>query len=138
MNFFLKYVLWISAESDLCKARVAIWAFSAIVTSKEFYNFCDDPNCKRVGPFYWLTTYTLFIEYSIWFKFSRGLFDEPFPWYVILIITTYFSLVVAGGVYAYQNGKINQAKKQSYNTIDPRVQTESTSQVLKYESKKSN
>ena len=72
LNFLLKYLLWVSAESDLCKARVAIWGFVAICTTKEFYVFMDDPNCKRVGPFLWLSIYTLMIEYSIWFKFSRG------------------------------------------------------------------
>lgn len=135
MNFFLKYVLWISAESDLCKARVAIWAFSAIVTTKEFYIFCDDPNCKRVGPFFWLSTYTLFIEYSIWFKFSRGLFDEPFPLYVKVINLAYFSLVIAGGLYAYSNGQ-QLSRKKAYNTIDPEVQVESTKAVLEGQKKK--
>jgi hypothetical protein len=37
MNFFMKYVLWIPADSDLLKARVFIWAFTAIVCSKEYY-----------------------------------------------------------------------------------------------------
>lgn len=135
MNFFLKYVLWVSAESDLCKARVAIWAFSAIVTTKEFYIFVDDPNCKRVGPFFWLSTYTLFIEYSIWFKFSRGLFDEPFPMYVIIINIVYFSLVIAGGIYAYSNGQYLNRKK-AYNTIDPEVQIESTKAIIDSHKKK--
>ena len=105
MNFFMKFVLWVGAESDLLKARVAIWGFSAIVASKEFYEYIEDPNCHRVGPFLWLTMYTLAIEYSIWFKFSRGLFDEPFPWYVIVINVVYFGTAILGGVYAYCNGR---------------------------------
>lgn len=104
MNFFMKYVLWVSAESDLLKARVAIWGFTAIVTSKEYFEYINDPVSNRVGPFFWLSTYTLFIEYSIWFKFSRGLFDAPFPWYVKLIHVTYGSLFILGGIYAYSNG----------------------------------
>lgn len=44
LNFLLKYMLWIEAESDLCKARVAIWAFSAIATTKEFYHWIENPN----------------------------------------------------------------------------------------------
>ena len=43
LNFLLKYVLWIEAESDICKARVAIWAFSAIATTKEFYLWMESP-----------------------------------------------------------------------------------------------
>ena len=103
LNFLLKFVLWIPAESDVCKSRVFIWAFTAIVCSKEYYVYIDDPNCRRVGPFFWLSTYNLFIEISIWFKFSRGMFDAPFPWYVIVIDTLAILLVVTGGVYAYIN-----------------------------------
>ena len=112
MNFFMKYVLWVGAESDLLKGRVFIWAFSAIATSKEFFEFIDDPNSKRVGPFLWLSSYTIFIEYSIWFKFSRGLFDDAvFPWYVKIIFVVYGSLVLMGAIYAYLNGQ--KSKKQS-------------------------
>ena len=82
LNFFMKYTLWINAESDILKARVAIWAFSAIVTSKEYFEYVDDPNCKRVGPFFWLSTYTVMIEYGIWIKFSQDVFAFNFPGYV--------------------------------------------------------
>jgi hypothetical protein len=136
MNFLIKYVLWISAESDLCKARMAIWAFSAIAASKEFYIFCDDPNCKRVGPFLWLSSYTLFVEYSIWFKFSRGMFDTPCPWYVKLIIATYAFFVVIGGVYAYFNGLKHKQSKIRYDTVDPEVTVESTQAILAITNKK--
>ena len=104
MNFFMKYVLWIPADSDILKLRVAIWAFSAVITSKEYFEYIDDPNCKRVGPFIWLSTFTIAIEYGVWFKFSRGLFDAPFPWYVKLIFITYGSLVLLGALYAAKNG----------------------------------
>lgn len=107
MNFFMKYVLCIGAESDLLKARVAIWGFTAIVTSKEFFEYLDDPNCRRVGPFFWLSTYTIMIEYGIWFKFSKGLveLEEPFPWYVILIFIGYSTMVLGGAIIAYNNGR---------------------------------
>jgi hypothetical protein len=100
MNFFVKFVLWVPAESDLLKCRVLIWGLSAIATSKEFFIFIDDPNCHRVGPFFWLSTYTLAIEYSIWFKFSWGMFDTPYPWYVKIIVATYFLVLVLGGIFA--------------------------------------
>lgn len=126
MGFLLKYVLWVAAESDMLKARLFIWAFSAIAASKEYYIFCDDPNCKRVGPFLWICTYTLMIEYSAWFKFSRGVFDVPTPWYVKVIIVVYTSLVIIGGVYAYNNGRKLKLKKIRYDTTDPEVTIEST------------
>jgi uncharacterized membrane protein len=136
MNFLLKYVLWVSAESDLCKARLAIWAFSAIAASKEWYIFCDDPNCKRVGPFLWLSCYTLFVEYSCWFKFSRGMFDAPFPWYVKIIVSVYFTCVILGGVYSFNNGRVLKEKKKMYDILDPEVTVENTQEVLSLSQKK--
>jgi phosphatidylserine synthase 2 len=116
MNFFLKFILFVGAESDLLKARVFIWAFSAIATSKEYYEYLDDPNCARVGPFFWLSCYTLFIEYSVWFKHSRGMFDQPFPWYVKVIMVSYAATVLLGAVMAYWNGKKQkeETNKQRY------------------------
>ena len=138
LNFLLKYVLWVSAESDLCKARVAIWAFSAICTTKEFYIFMDDPNCKRVGPFLWLSIYTLLIEYSIWFKFSRGLFDAPFPWYVVLIDSVYLLIFLLGALFSYMNGGWDANPKTKLNFFNPEIQVENTEAVLSEEKKKNN
>lgn len=106
LNFFMKYVIWVPAESDILKARVAIWGFSAIITSKEFFEYVDDPNNHRVGPFLWLSSYTVAIEYIVWFKFSRGYIDFiDFPPGVKLIHLGYAIMIVAGAVYAYMNGK---------------------------------
>jgi len=130
MNFFLKFCLWVSAESDLLLGRVLIWGFAAIATSREFYEFIDDPNCKRVGPFFWTSTYVVLIEYSIVFKFSQGLFVEPFPWYSTMIICVYISLILLGGVYSYLNGKHLDRQKKAYNITDPELTIENTSTVL--------
>lgn len=130
LNFLLKFLLWVSAESDLCKARVAIWAFTAISTTKEFYTFMDDPNCKRVGPFLWLSLYTLMIEYSIWFKFARGQFTAPFPWYVIVIDSTYLLVFLLGAIFSFGNGGWDSNPKTKMNVFNPDIQIEDTKRVL--------
>jgi len=130
----MKFVLWVPAESDVLKARVAIWAFSAIVTSKEFFEYLDDPNCKRVGPFFWLSTFTVFIEYGVWFKFSRGMFEDVVtPWYVPVISYVYGFLVILGGIYAFSNeskGSDVYHSQVAYNLQDPELTIEKTEQVL--------
>jgi phosphatidylserine synthase 2 len=102
-NFFLKYILWVPPEHKILSTRVAIWAFSAIAATKEFYEFASNPYCKRVGPFIWLTTFTLLIESSIVFKFGATMFTAPFPWYVQLMWSVIGALLFAGGVFAYSN-----------------------------------
>ena len=86
----------------------------------------DDPNCKRVGPFLWLSIYTLMIEYSIWFKFSRGQFDTPFPWYVILIDSTYLLIFLLGALFSYCNGQWDANPKTKLNVWNPDIQIENT------------
>ena len=124
----MKYVLWVDASSDLLKVRVALWGLTAIVTSKEFFEYIDDPNCKRVGPFFWLSTYTLMIEYGIWFKFSRGMFlDVPYPWYVYYIFVGYSSMVILGAVYAQYNGmQTPLSSRKVYKLEDPEITIENT------------
>ena len=102
LNFLLKYVLWIEAESDLCKARVAIWAFSAIAITKEFYRWTENPD-SGPGPFTNLAIFTLTIEYSIWFKYyltDETLLSIAAPLHSKIIIGSYISVVLIGFIVA--------------------------------------
>ena len=86
-NFFMKFVLWVPAEHDMLKYRVALWGFAALAASKEWYEFCSNDFCHRLGPFAWMAFYTATIEVSIVIKNSYDMFYEPFPMYVKLIWT---------------------------------------------------
>ena len=86
-NFFMKYVLYVPAEADVLKLRVALWGAAAIATSKEWYDFTSNRFCHRLGPFAWMAFYTSAVESLIVFKCSEGQFTEPFPWYVKVIWT---------------------------------------------------
>lgn len=105
LNFLMKYQLWIPFSSDILKFRVLLWGLCAIVSSKEYFEYLDDPNCQRIGPFFWLTTFTLNIETLIFLKTSYKLFlDVGFPWYVQLIFLVYLVLFIGGALYAASNG----------------------------------
>ena len=84
-NFFMKFVLWVPAEHDMLKYRVALWGLAALAASKEWYEFCSNDFCHRLGPYAWLAFYTAAIETSIVYKNSYDMFYEPFPWYVKII-----------------------------------------------------
>lgn len=102
-NFFLKFILWIPPDHDVLKVRLFVWAFAAIASTKEYYEYLTNKYCYRVGPFVWLTTFVLFLEFSISFKFGRLMFHEPFPWYVQLMWAVIGVLVLIGGIVAYKN-----------------------------------
>lgn len=38
-NFFLKFIMWVPPDHKVLTVRLAIWAFSAIAATKEFYEF---------------------------------------------------------------------------------------------------
>jgi phosphatidylserine synthase 2 len=38
-NFFLKFILWVPPDHKVLSVRLAIWAFSAIAATKEYYEF---------------------------------------------------------------------------------------------------
>lgn len=96
-NFFLKYVLWIPADHNLLKYRVAIWGFAAIPTSKEWYEFIGNEHCHRLGPFAWCMLLGASVESLAVLKFSKNIFTAPFPLYVkvmwSLIGTIFFFLM---------------------------------------------
>jgi phosphatidylserine synthase 2 len=113
MNFFLKYILWIPANHNILPCRLFLWAFSSIACAKEYYEFITNRNCKRVGPFIWMASLALGVEFSIAIKFGSTMFVEPFPWYVKAMWTVIGSLLTAGQIYSF----INQMKSRKTESI---------------------
>jgi len=123
-NFFLKFVLWVPAEHDLLKFRVALWGLCSLATSKEWYEYISNEYCHRMGPFNWLTFYTASIEVLIVIKASEGQFTEAFPWYVkaiwFCIAILFFWLLSI----AYSNSMLEaEAKKvrPEFNPYNPDI-----------------
>jgi phosphatidylserine synthase 2 len=102
-GFFLKFILWVPPDHDLLKVRLFIWGFSAIAATKEYYEFVTNKYCYRIGPFVWLSTLVLSLEFSIIIKFGSVMFTEPFPWYVKLMWSVLGLAIFSGGIYAYSN-----------------------------------
>lgn len=71
-NFFLKFVLWVPAEHDLLKYRVALWGLCSLATAKEWFEYTSNPYCHRLGPFAWLAFYTSGVETLTVLKMSQG------------------------------------------------------------------
>ena len=107
-NFFLKFVLFVPAEHDILKFRVTIWGLCAIASSKEMYEYSSNEYCHRVGPFAWLSMYTVAVEMMTVIKFSEGRFTEPFPWYVKAIFGSVAVAITIGAYIAYRNEQLEK------------------------------
>ena len=96
MNFFLKYILWFPADHKILAVRVFMWGFGCIAAAKEYYEFISNKNCKRLGPYVWVPSLAIGVELSIVIKFGSSMFSTPFPWYVVLMWTIIFGLILVG------------------------------------------
>jgi len=101
-NFFLKYLIWIPASHTIMLIRLIIWCGSFFMMgTREYYEYATDTRLIRFGQYVWLAHMTLFVEYAIIFKYSKGLFTEvtPIPvkifWLsVIVVILTIGAFIV--------------------------------------------
>jgi len=121
-NFFLKFVLWVPAEHDLLKFRVALWGICSLATSKEWYEYISNEYCHRLGPFAWLCFYTAAIEVLTVIKCSQGQFTEPFPWYVKVIWACISVLLIWLFAIAFANSRLEaeaSINKKSFNPYNP-------------------
>lgn len=134
-NFFLKYIFWLPPEHYLMFVRLAIWAFSAIASTKEYYEYMANKYCYKIGPFVWLTCMTLLVEFSIITKFGAHMFTAAFPGFVKVIWLVIGILVLIGGIYSCMNDRkrkelIQVSKKgieadtQYFNPFDPPIDIE--------------
>ena len=111
-NFFLKFVLWVPAEHDMLKYRVALWGLAALASSKEWYEFCSNEYCHRLGPFAWLAFYTAGMEVMVVVRNSWDMFKEDFPWYVKLIwlciVSAWWTLMFIAWRNSVKNAEVKQ------------------------------
>ena len=124
-NFFMKFVLWVPAEHDILKCRVALWGLASIAIAKEWYEFISNDYCHRLGTFAWLAFYTVGVEVLVVIRFSKGMFTEPFPWYV-KVIWACIAVMYMGLLYiAFRNQQRAEERKEKtdyqYNPYNPDI-----------------
>jgi len=129
-NFFGKYVLWIPPTHFILFIRVNIWAFLAMISTREYYEYISNKSCKRIGPFLWISHLILFIEWCIIFKFSEGMFTEEFPeyikyfWLIVLVILSMFTIhLIIKDLLKIINKKNDNSDKK-INLSDPGIDIE--------------
>ena len=105
----MKYVLYVPAEHDILKCRVALWGLASIAIAKEWYEFISNEYCHRLGAFAWLAFYTVGVECFVVIRASGGLFTEPFPWYVKIIWSVIAVLYAWLFTISWRNGQREEA-----------------------------
>jgi len=97
--FFLKYFLWIPPPHPINAFRLIIWFLVGNPATREFYQYCFDKECKRLGTQAWIGFAMLFTESLLSFKYSDDMFYKPFPSDVKVAWTITFTILALWAFY---------------------------------------
>jgi phosphatidylserine synthase 2 len=126
-HFFIKFVIWLPANHDLLLVRILIWAFLAIISAREYYEYITNPTCKRLGFNVWLAHLVLFIEWNITLKYSTGMFTAAFPWYVKYFWTCVFVILTGITIHLVKKDMTKYfkgIKGIKYDLTEPEIEIE--------------
>ncbi len=125
-HFFSKYILWLPVDHYLLAIRINLWGLLGIVCAREYYEYITNETCKRIGINAWLAHLILFVELSICYKFSEGLFTAPFPWYVVYFWTFVFLLLSAITIHLLLKDFVSKSlkKENKIDMVEPKVEVE--------------
>jgi phosphatidylserine synthase 2 len=126
LAFFLKYLLWIPPLNPLNSYRLILWFFLAAPAIREYYEFISNPNCKRIGDAAWIGLLGLILELLLCLKYGKGkfylnvmkgLFQTPFPSYIWIPWTIYFSLLTLWCILYFSTKKKSKILKIFLNLV---------------------
>ncbi|EUC63415.1 phosphatidylserine synthase [Rhizoctonia solani AG-3 Rhs1AP] len=94
--FYLKSLLWMEPSHPIIISRLAGVFTCALPAVRELYQYLSRPEkAVRMGQHAWLLFATILTELLIIFKWSRGMFAEPFPTYIKIAWSIGSALLIA-------------------------------------------
>jgi len=112
--FYLKYVLWVPPPHPLNVGRLFLWVSIGMPGGREFYQFCSDPTCHKMGTMSWLSLSMFSTEALICIKMGKGMFPKEtppyvfWPWVIFLIVGTVWAIVYFG----YKAVKVEEIREE--------------------------
>ncbi|VDP70900.1 unnamed protein product [Schistosoma curassoni] len=91
-TFYLKFVLWVPPPHFLCLGRLIFLTLMGATAIREYFEYLDDPKCKRFGRQAWMISSIIITEFLIVMKFGWDIITKPFPRH----ISIFWSLVLIG------------------------------------------
>ncbi|CAE6482472.1 unnamed protein product [Rhizoctonia solani] len=94
--FYLKSLLWMEPSHPIIISRLAGVFLCALPAVRELYQYLNHPErAVRMGQHAWLLFATILTELLIIFKWSRGMFPEPFPTHIKFAWSVGSALLIA-------------------------------------------
>ncbi|CAE6448392.1 unnamed protein product [Rhizoctonia solani] len=94
--FYLKSLLWMEPSHPIIISRLVGVFTCALPAVRELYQYLGHPEkAVRMGQHAWLLFATILTELLIIFKWSRGMFTEPFPTHIKIAWSIGGALLIA-------------------------------------------
>jgi phosphatidylserine synthase 1 len=105
-TFFIKHVFPMPAEHPICVTRILMLGLIAAPSTRQFYTYITDPQCKRVGTQCWVFIMITLSELILVTKFGRELFSQTQLWLVglwlgLLVLVGCTGLLVSMQIYRW-------------------------------------
>ncbi|KAH8852767.1 Phosphatidylserine synthase 2 [Schistosoma japonicum] len=91
-TFYLKFVLWVPPPHFLCLGRLIFLILMGATAIREYFEYLDDPKCKRFGRQAWMLSSIIITELLIVMKFGWDVVTKPFPKHICI----FWSLILTG------------------------------------------
>ena len=99
-TFFIKHIWPMPAEHPICVARILFTGLMAAPSTRQFYTYITDPQCKRVGTQCWVFIMITLSELVLVTKFGSDLFSPlqlklMLVWVVLLVVVACLGLAAS-------------------------------------------
>lgn len=98
--FFMKHIFPLPAEHPICVLRILTIGLMAAPSTRQFYTYITDTQCKRLGTQCWVFIMITASELILSIKFGRELFSHTqlgmlVVWLVLLVVVSCLGLLAS-------------------------------------------
>lgn len=132
-DFYIKFALRIPPSHYLNIGRIVLICFMASPSSREAFQYLDDPTCKKMGRQIWILTVIAITEILIALKFEWDTVTQPIPRhiaYMWLLGFVFIVLLTIWKFYIYRDVKNDVPHDSVYRLRQSRNGQHPTSEKL--------
>ena len=105
--FFMKHIFPLPAEHPICVTRILMIGLMAAPSTRQFYTYITDTQCKRLGTQCWVFIMITASELILSIKFGRELFSHTqlgmlVVWLVLLVAVSCLGLLASSRLWRWR------------------------------------
>jgi len=109
-TFFIKHIWPMPAEHPICVARILAAGLIAAPSTRQFYTYITDPQCKRLGTQCWVFVMITLSELILVMKFGKDLLSHTqlglmVVWVILLVFVSCVGLFTSLQLYKWRHAK---------------------------------